>query len=87
MAHRLVVGTVSVAVVLAVAVALNPSAEQHRAHIKAAVGERNRLAGLLGVGALKAFASGYHSVGVASYTELDGHTTSVGAFGIVYVLE
>jgi hypothetical protein len=27
----------------------------------------------------------YHSVGVASYTEVDGKVISVGAFGLVFV--
>jgi hypothetical protein len=73
------------AVLLLAAVALNPGAEAHRARLKAAVGERNQLAGLLGVGHLAAFASTYHSVGLGSYTTLDGKVVTLGAFGFVFV--
>jgi hypothetical protein len=76
-----------VAVVLAAAVALNPSADQHRARIRTALSERSPLAAALGVGALTAFASTYHSVGVGSYTVVQGRTVSVGAFGLVIVVE
>jgi hypothetical protein len=39
------------------------------------------------MGALAAFASTYHSLGVASYTEVNGRTLSVGAFGMVFVMQ
>lgn len=71
----------------AAAFLLNPSPEQHRDKIRQSVRERSPLAGLLGVGALTAFASSYHSLGVASYTTVQDKTVSVGAFGIVWVLE
>lgn len=87
MSSRPLVSAAVVAGVIALAVVLNPSPEQHRARIKQAVAERSRLAGLLGMGALKAFVSGYHSLGVASYTEVDGKAASIGAFGIVFVLD
>jgi len=78
-------------VILAAAVllafVLNPSPERHRARIKEAVGERSPVARVLGVGALAAFASSYHSLGVASYTKAGDRTLSVGAFGMVFVLE
>ncbi|MBU0917970.1 hypothetical protein [Aquabacterium parvum] len=74
------------AIVLA-AIALNPSAQRHRDQIKAAVAERSPLAGILGVGALTAFASNYHSVGVASYTSIQDKTVSVGLLGMVFVLD
>lgn len=74
------------AIVLA-AIALNPSAQRHRDRIKAAVAERSPLAGILGVGALTAFASNYHSVGVASYTSIQDKTVSVGLLGMVFVLD
>ena len=48
--------------------------------------ERSPIAGALGVGALTAFVSTYHPLGVASYTTVNGRTASVGAFGMVFVL-
>jgi len=65
---------------------LNPSADQHRSRIQEAVAERSPLAGVLGVGALAAFTSTYHPLGVASYTTVNGRTLSVGALGMVFVL-
>jgi uncharacterized membrane protein YdcZ (DUF606 family) len=64
---------------------LNPSPDQHRAEIRKAIAERSQLAGLLGIGALTAFASTYHPLGVASYTTVNGQTVSIGAFGMVFV--
>lgn len=72
--------------VVAIAFVLNPSADQHRAKIKAAVAERSPLAGALGIGALAAFASTYHPLGVASYTTVNGKTVSWGAFGMVFFI-
>lgn len=74
-------------IVLVAAVFLNPSAERHRTRIMDSVAERSPLAGLLGVEAFTAFASSYHSVGVASYTSINGRTVSVGLFGMVFVLD
>lgn len=74
-------------IVVALAFALNPSAEQHRAKIKAAVAERSPLAGVLGLGALAAFSSTYHPLGVASYTTVGNKTVSVGAFGMVFFIQ
>nr|WP_315199733.1 hypothetical protein [uncultured Aquabacterium sp.] len=65
---------------------LNPSADQHRSRIQEAVAERSPLAGVLGVGALAAFTSTHHPLGVASYTTVNGRTLSVGALGMVFVL-
>ena len=73
--------------VTAAAFLLNPSAEQHRARIKEAIAERSPIAGALGIGALTAFTSTYHPLGVASYTTANGKTVSVGALGVVYVLQ
>ncbi|MCK6433039.1 MAG: hypothetical protein HUU30_18400 [Burkholderiaceae bacterium] len=78
---------VATAAVTAGAAVFNPTPEQHRARIKQAIAERSPIAGALGVGALTAFVSSYHSMGVASYTTVDGKTVSVGAFGMVFVLE
>lgn len=74
-----------VAAILALAVVLNPSAERHRDSVRAAIGERNALARVLGVGSLAALVSSYHSLGVASYTTVDGRMLSLGAFGMVFV--
>jgi hypothetical protein len=78
---------VIVAVLVVAAVLLNPSPERHRQKIRQAMGERSPVAGMLGLGALKAFASNYHSLGVASYTRAGDRVASVGAFGFVYVLQ
>lgn len=73
------------AVLVAAAALLNPSAERHRDKIKEAAGDRSPVARVLGLGSLKAFASSYHSLGVASYTTAGEKTLSVGAFGLVFV--
>lgn len=75
------------AIVIALAFALNPSPEQHRTKIKAAVAERSPIAGALGMGALAAFASTYHPLGVASYTTVNDRTVSVGALGMVFFIQ
>jgi hypothetical protein len=79
----------ALAAIVAVALAfwLNPSPEQHRAAIKQAVAERRPVAGLFGLGAITAFASTYHPLGVASYTTVDDRVVSIGAFGGVFVLQ
>ena len=74
------------AIVLAVAVVLNPTPEKHRDRIKASVADRSPVARALGIGALAAFASSYHSLGIASYTTVNGRTASIGALGMVIVL-
>jgi len=75
------------AVLLALAVLLNPSPERHRNKIKEVIAERTPIAGALGLGALTAFTSTYHSWGVASCTTVNDRTVSVGAFGMVYVMQ
>jgi hypothetical protein len=75
----------SAAAIFMLAFALNPSPERHREKIKEVTGQRSPIAGALGVGSLKAFASTYHSLGVASYTTAGNKTLSVGAFGVVVV--
>jgi hypothetical protein len=72
---------------VAVAALSNPSPERHRERIKAAVAERSPLAGLLRLGDLAAFVSSYRSLGVASYTVIDERVVSMGAFGVVVVLD
>lgn len=82
-----VVSAVVAVVVLVLAFVLNPSPEQHRAKIKEVIAERSPIAGALGIGALTAFASTYHPLGVASYTTVNDRTISVGAFGMVFVMQ
>lgn len=81
---RLLIG---LGILVLAAMALNPSAQRHREALQTATGERNALAGALGLGALKALASTYHPLGVASYTTLNGKTATVGLFGMVFVLD
>jgi hypothetical protein len=82
-----IVSALVAASVTAAAFLLNPSPEQHRARIREVIAERSPLAGALGMGALTAFKSTYHSLGVASYTIVDERIASVGALGMVYVPE
>ena len=82
-----VLSAVIASVVTAAAFLLNPSADVHRARIEAVIAERSPLAGAIGIGVLKAFASEYHSLGIASYTTMADQTLSVGAFGKVFVLQ
>jgi hypothetical protein len=72
---------------LLLAVVLNPSPERHRARIKETIGERSPVAGLLGLGSLAAFATSYHSLGVASYTTAGDRTLSFGVLGMVFVTQ
>jgi hypothetical protein len=74
------------AILLVLAFLLNPSPERHRQKIQESIGQRSPLAGALGLGALAAFVSNYHSLGVASYTTVNGRTASVGLFGMVFVM-
>lgn len=87
MAKTALISAALAAAVTAAAFLLNPSPEQHREKIKAAIAERSPLAGALGIGALTAFTSTYHPLGVASYTTVNERTVSIGAFGMVFVLE
>ena len=73
------------AVIVLLAIVLNPSPERHRDRIRDAVGQRSPIAGALGLGSLAAFVTNYHSLGVASYTKAGDKTLSVGAFGLVFV--
>jgi hypothetical protein len=79
------VSLAALAALVLLAFATNPSPERHREKIKAAISERSPLAGALGLGALTAFTSTYHPLGVASYTTVNGRTVSIGAFGMVFV--
>ncbi|GAA6141386.1 hypothetical protein [Hydrogenophaga sp. 5NK40-0174] len=75
------------ALTLGAAWATNPDPDQHRQAIRQAIGERSPLSGLLGLGALTAFVSDYHPLGLGSYTTVNGKTVSIGAFGQVFVLD
>lgn len=87
MTNKIVVPAIIVAAIIAGAFALNPSPEQHRTKIRETIAERNQLAGMLGLGAFTALASTYHPLGVASYTTVGDRTASIGAFGMVFVME
>ena len=82
-----IVSVVVIGIVVALAFVLNPSADQHRAKIKASVAERSPIAGMLGMGALAAFASTYHPLVVGSYTTVGEKTISWGAFGVVIFVQ
>jgi hypothetical protein len=73
------------ALLVVAAFVTNPSPERHRTKVRQAVAERSPIAGALGVGALTAFVSTYHPLGVASYTTVDDRVVSIGAFGYVHV--
>lgn len=85
MTRKLLLSLAGGALVAALAFGSNPSGNAHRAAIKAAVAERSPVAGALGLGALAAFTTTYHSWGLCSYTTVNGRTLSVGAFGVVHV--
>jgi hypothetical protein len=72
--------------IIALALVLNPSPEKHREKIKDLVAERSLLDRTFHVGQFIAFASTYHSLGVASYTTVNDRTTSIGILGLVFVL-
>lgn len=83
--NRWVVSLLVLGAVVLLALLLNPSPERHRDKIREAVRERSPIAGALGLGALTALVSQYHTLGVASYTTAGNKTLSWGAFGIVLV--
>lgn len=85
MAKKVVTPFLVLAVLVLLAIVLNPSPERHREQIRETLGERSPIARVLGLGSLAAFASSYHSVGLASYTKAGDRTLSVGAFGMVFV--
>ena len=70
---------------MVLAVMLNPSPERHRLRIKEIIAERSPIAATFGVGSLAAFASKYHSLGLASYTTAGERTLSFGVLGMVFV--
>ena len=81
------IGTIVLtAALVASAFVFNPSAERHRDGIRGEFAGRSALARVLPLGSLAAFASNYHSLGVASYTRVGDLVVSVGALGYVHVL-
>ncbi|HCT40006.1 MAG TPA: hypothetical protein DF427_02255 [Moraxellaceae bacterium] len=66
---------------------LNPSADKHREKITQSISERSQLEGVLGVGQLTAFAARYKSLGIASYTTVNGAVVSIGALGMVFFVD
>jgi hypothetical protein len=87
MTRAAIVSAVVASAVTAAAFVFNPSPEQHRARIKEAIAKRSPLEAAVGIGALTAFASTYHQLGVISYTTVKDRTVSVGALGMVFVLD
>lgn len=87
MSKRTLLTLISLTVLLVLALLLNPSPDRHRARIKESIAENSPLAGVLGVGAVTAFVSNYHSLGIASYTTAGERTLSVGVLGMVFVLQ
>ena len=85
MSKRPLASLLAIAVIVVLAFVLNPSPERHRAQIKDSIGQRSPVAKALGLGSLAAFASSYHSIGVASYTSAGDRTLSVGVLGVVFV--
>lgn len=85
--RRFVTTFVVLAVLLGAAALLNPTPEQHRDAIRRTIAERSTLERIFGVGVLTAFASSYRSLGVGSYTVVNGRVVSVGAFGFVHVVQ
>ena len=79
--------TLAIAVTVAAAALLNPSPDQHRTKIKEATAMRSQLAAVLRLGDVTAFLANYHSLGIASYITANDKILSVGAFGVVVVLE
>ena len=85
--QRAILAAVVAASATATSFLLNPSPERHRERIRAAVADRSPIAGALGAGVLQALVSEYHSIGVASYTTAGDETLSIGALGLVLVLD
>jgi hypothetical protein len=73
--------------ILVLAFVTNPSLELHRAAIREKVSNIAPIASVFGAGQIAAWTTQYHSLGVASYTVRDGRVVSIGAFGMVHVLD
>lgn len=80
--------TRTAAIIAAVVVAgfvLNPDEGRHDRAIQDDVERRSTIVSALGGGRVVGWLTRYHSVGIASYTEVDGEVMSYGAFGVVFV--
>jgi hypothetical protein len=69
--------------VLAIAALLNPGKAKHDETIRQQVKQQSPIASLLGAGRLASWVADYHSIGIASYTTIDGDIVTIGAFGMV----
>lgn len=78
------VAIVAVAILLAVT---NPLAESHRDALARVFVQERPLAGAVGLGAVSAQLPTYQSFVLGSYTTDDGGVTSIGALGMVWVME
>jgi hypothetical protein len=80
----------SIIVVLLVAILLavtNPSADAHRDAMAASYSHERPLAGAVGLGAVSAAVPSYQSFVLGSYTTVGETVTSIGALGMVKVIE
>jgi hypothetical protein len=68
---------------LALALVLNPDKTRHDDAIRAEMARRSPIASFFGAGHLASWVAEYHSIGIASYTKIDGRIVTIGAFGIV----
>lgn len=73
--------------IVGLAVATNPSPAAHREAIREGTAERSPLAGALGAGHVSAFVSEYHSAGIVSWTKVGEDTVTLGAFGVVVMVD
>lgn len=78
---------VGLAVLLLLMLLLNPSADRHRKAIQDDVDNASLFERTLGLGAVTAFMARYESLGIASYTTVNGKLASIGVLGLVVVLD
>ena len=78
------IAIVAVAILLAVT---NPSADSHRDALARDFAQERPLAGAVGLGAVSAKLPTYQSFVLGSYTTDGGGVTSIGALGMVWVVE
>lgn len=77
--------TIAALVLVILALLLNPSAERHREAMRSQASERGLLEGALAQ--FTAAVADYQSLGLASYTKVNGKVTSIGVLGLVFVTE
>lgn len=75
------------AVLLLLMLLLNPSADRHRKAIQDDVDNASLFERTLGLGAVTAFMARYESLGIASYTTVNGKLASIGVLGLVVVVD